>query len=81
MSGGWAWSVPITADSVQVGDAISVGGRTLIVADLCQLPGGAGKMVRFHSGERLTLHPRSALVATRIGPPPVRAYRRRGAER
>ncbi|MCU4749155.1 MULTISPECIES: hypothetical protein [unclassified Streptomyces] len=81
MSGGWVWSVPLTADTVRVGDAISVGGRTLIVADLCELPGGAGKMLRFRSGERLTLHPRSELSASRIGPPPVRAYRRRRTDR
>ncbi|AKG44894.1 hypothetical protein H7827_10395 [Streptomyces sp. JH002] len=77
---GWNRAVEVTADSVRVGDAVTLGGRTLTVADLNGLPNGA-KQLRFATGEILTLHCRSALTVTRLSPPPPRAYRRRREDR
>ncbi|MFB4194358.1 hypothetical protein [Streptomyces carpaticus] len=66
MSRAWARTVDITADTVLVGDVLTVGGRQLLVADLVRVPGG--RRLRFASGETLTLHPHSRMTATRSGP-------------
>lgn len=63
--GGPAAPVEVTSDSVQRGDIIQIGGRPRRVADLLQLPGGA-KRLRFESGELLTMHSRTRLVAVRM---------------
>ncbi|WP_078518776.1 hypothetical protein [Streptomyces sp. FxanaC1] len=62
--GGPAGSIEITADSVQRGDVIQIGGHPCRVTDLLQLAGGA-KRLRFESGELLTMHSRTRLVAVR----------------
>lgn len=49
---------------MQRGDVIQIGGHPCRVPDLCQLPGGA-KHLRFESGELLTMHSRTRLVALR----------------
>jgi hypothetical protein len=58
-------SVEITVTTVQRGDVIEVGGCPHRVADLVQLPGGA-KQLRFESGELLTMHSRTRLIALRV---------------
>ncbi|MFH8620867.1 hypothetical protein ACH4A8_03025 [Streptomyces vietnamensis] len=60
-----AASIEITATTVQRGDVIQIGGQPCRVADLFHLPGGA-KRLRFESGELLTLHARSRLIALRM---------------
>ncbi|MER5256095.1 hypothetical protein [Streptomyces sp. NPDC002855] len=65
LSGALASTVEITATSVLRGDVIEVGGQPCRVIDLVQLPGGAKQLV-FESGELLTMHPRSRLVALRM---------------
>ncbi|MGW7078715.1 hypothetical protein [Streptomyces sp. NPDC054866] len=64
-SGALASTVEITAASVQRGDVIQVGGQPCRVTDLFQLPHGAKQLV-FESGELLTMHPRTRLVALRM---------------
>ncbi|MGW7085256.1 hypothetical protein ACWGH2_17435 [Streptomyces sp. NPDC054871] len=64
-SGALASTIEITAASVQRGDVIQVGGQPCRVSDLFQLPQGAKQLV-FESGELLTMHPRTRLVALRI---------------
>ncbi|MCX5081771.1 hypothetical protein OG862_12275 [Streptomyces sp. NBC_00401] len=64
-SGVMAAPVEITMASVRRGDVIEVGGSPHRVADLVQLPGGA-KQLRFESGELLTMHARSRLIALRV---------------
>ncbi|TGB08594.1 hypothetical protein [Streptomyces sp. MZ04] len=64
-SGALASTVEITAASVQRGDVIQVGGQPCRVTDLFQLPQGCKQLV-FESGELLTMHPRSRLVALRM---------------
>ena len=59
---GLAANVEITSASVQRGDVIQIGGQLCRVADLFQLPGGA-KRLRFETGELLTMHFRTRLVA------------------
>ncbi|MEW9517778.1 hypothetical protein [Streptomyces tubercidicus] len=59
-----ASSVEITSATVQRGDVIQIGGHSCRVTDLLQLPGGA-KRLCFESGELLTMHSRSRLVAVR----------------
>jgi hypothetical protein len=61
---GWPEAVEITAETVLVGDVISVGGRPLVVADLVLTTRG-GRRLEFATGEALTLHSRSRLNATR----------------
>ncbi|MEW1752044.1 hypothetical protein AB0411_23210 [Streptomyces angustmyceticus] len=63
---GDAVAVPgeITSASVQRGDVIQIGGQLCRVTDLLQLSGGA-KRLRFESGELLTVHSRTRLVALR----------------
>ncbi|KND45510.1 hypothetical protein [Streptomyces stelliscabiei] len=57
--------VEITSTTVQRGDIIQVGGRACRVSNLFQLPQGA-KQLLFESGELLTMHTRSRLLAVRI---------------
>ncbi|MFE2228630.1 hypothetical protein [Streptomyces kronopolitis] len=59
-----ATPVEITSASVQRGDIIQIGGHSCRVTNLLQLPSGA-KRLCFESGELLTLHARSRLVALR----------------
>ncbi|MCL7429275.1 hypothetical protein [Streptomyces sp. YS415] len=56
--------VEITAATVQRGDIIQLGGRARQVRDLFQLPQGAKQLV-FDSGELLTIHMRTRLIAVR----------------
>ncbi|WP_329547884.1 hypothetical protein OG548_31130 [Streptomyces sp. NBC_01356] len=60
-----ASSVEITSTSVQRGDVIQVGGQPCRVTDLFQLPHGA-KQLLFESGELLTMHTRTRLIAVRV---------------
>jgi hypothetical protein len=57
-------SIEVTAATVQRGDVIQVGGRACRVRDLFQLSQGAKQLV-FESGELLTIHARTRLVAVR----------------
>ncbi|MEV5310823.1 hypothetical protein [Streptomyces sp. NPDC052610] len=57
--------VEITSSNVQRGDVIQVGGREYRVADLVQLRGGAKQLI-FETGELLTMHTRTRLVAVRV---------------
>lgn len=57
-------NVEITAATVQRGDIIQLGGRACRVRDLFQLPQGAKQLV-FDSGELLTIHTRTRLIAVR----------------
>ncbi|MDT0394225.1 hypothetical protein [Streptomyces edwardsiae] len=76
LSGAVLSPIEITATSVQLGDVIQVGGQQCRVTDLFQLPGGAKRLV-FDSGELLTIHTRTRLVALRLvrvrGGDPARA--------
>ncbi|MFI7090886.1 hypothetical protein [Streptomyces lydicus] len=63
-SGAAVAPVEITSASVQRGDVIQIGGHPCRVTDLLQLPGGA-KRLWFESGELLTMHSRTRLVALR----------------
>ncbi|MFD4952440.1 hypothetical protein [Streptomyces sp. NPDC058451] len=64
-SGALLSPVEITSASVQRGDVIQIGGQQCRVADLFQLPGGSKQLV-FDSGELLTMHTGTRLVALRI---------------
>ncbi|MCX4915312.1 hypothetical protein [Streptomyces sp. NBC_00687] len=57
-------SIEVTAATVQRGDVIQLGGRACRVRDLFQLSQGAKQLV-FESGELLTIHARTRLVAVR----------------
>ncbi|MFD7033379.1 hypothetical protein ACFWAR_35665 [Streptomyces sp. NPDC059917] len=57
--------VEITSTSVQRGDVIQIGGQSWQVMDLIQLPASA-KRLRFETGEQLTMHARTRLVALRM---------------
>lgn len=57
-------TVSVTSTTVMPGDVIQVGGRPLRVADLVALPHRA-KRLRFETGETLTMHIRTHLVAFR----------------
>ncbi|MFE5815657.1 hypothetical protein ACFQ6S_19915 [Streptomyces sp. NPDC056479] len=57
--------VEITSTTVQCGDIIQVGGRACRVSNLFQLPQGA-KQLLFESGELLTIHTRTRLLAVRM---------------
>ncbi|WUG01103.1 hypothetical protein OG803_16755 [Streptomyces sp. NBC_00467] len=74
-SGAMAATVEITSANVQRGDVLQIGGQPCRVADLIQLPGGA-KRLRFESGELLTMHSRTRLVALRMlrGGDSIRAF-------
>ncbi|MGV9454739.1 hypothetical protein [Streptomyces sp. NPDC003635] len=63
-SGALVANVEITAATVQRGDVIQVGGRACRVRDLFQLSRGAKQLI-FDSGELLTIHARTRLVAVR----------------
>ncbi|MFG2215788.1 hypothetical protein ACGFN1_13060 [Streptomyces sp. NPDC048685] len=58
-------TVEITSTTVRRGDVIQVGGRSCRVSDLCQLPHGAKRLL-FETGELLTIHGRTRLVAVRM---------------
>jgi hypothetical protein len=60
-----ASNIEVTAATVQRGDIIQLGGHAYRVRDLFQLPQGA-KQLRFESGELLTMHARTRLVAVRM---------------
>ncbi|MEU6227561.1 hypothetical protein [Streptomyces sp. NPDC047042] len=60
-----AQPVEITSTTVQRGDIIQVGGRACRVSNLFQLPQGA-KQLLFESGELLTMHTRTRLLAVRM---------------
>ncbi|KOU96946.1 hypothetical protein [Streptomyces sp. XY533] len=64
-SGSLAANIEITSISVQRGDVIQIGGQPCRVTDPVQLPAGA-KRLFFESGEVLTMHARSRLVALRL---------------
>ncbi|MFH9794071.1 hypothetical protein [Streptomyces virginiae] len=64
-SGSLAANIEITSISVQRGDVIQIGGQPCRVADLVQLPAGA-KRLFFESGEVLTMHAQSRLIALRM---------------
>ncbi|MFG2487113.1 hypothetical protein ACGFSI_30700 [Streptomyces virginiae] len=64
-SGALAANIEITSVSVKRGDVIQIGGQPCRVTDLVQLPAGA-KRLFFESGEVLTMHARSRLVALRL---------------
>ncbi|MFF3798199.1 hypothetical protein [Streptomyces sp. NPDC002134] len=57
-------NVEITSSTVQRGDIIQLGGRACRVSDLFQLPHGAKQLV-LDSGELLTIHTRTRLIAVR----------------
>ncbi|MEU3074566.1 hypothetical protein [Streptomyces laurentii] len=60
-----AVNIEITSATVQRGDVLQIGGQLCRVADLVQLPGGA-KQLHFESGELLTMHSRTRLIALRM---------------
>ncbi len=64
-AGALAANIEITSDSVQRGDVIQIGGQPCRVADLVQLPAGAKRLL-FETGEALTMHARSRLIALRM---------------
>lgn len=64
-TGAYAVSIEITSVSVQLGDVIQIGGQPCRVADLVQMPAGA-KRLFFETGEVLTMHARSQLIALRM---------------
>lgn len=64
-SGALAANVEITSVTVRRGDVLQIGGQPCRVADLFHLPGGAKRLL-FESGELLTLHSRSRLIALRL---------------
>ncbi|WP_326787701.1 hypothetical protein [Streptomyces sp. NBC_00151] len=62
--GGLVAIIEVTAATVQRGDVIQLGGRACRVRDLFQLSQGAKQLV-FESGELLTIHACTRLVAVR----------------
>ncbi|WP_329202180.1 MULTISPECIES: hypothetical protein [unclassified Streptomyces] len=64
-SGALAANIEITSTTVRRGDVIQIGGQPCRVADLIQLPAGA-KRLFFESGELLTMHARTRLIALRM---------------
>ncbi|MBJ7001213.1 hypothetical protein JG491_14180 [Streptomyces sp. CRPSP2-6A1] len=65
LGGALVSNIEVTAATVQRGDVIQLGGLPCRVADLFQLPQGA-KQLLFESGELLTMHARTRLVAVRM---------------
>ncbi|MDX3247073.1 hypothetical protein PV408_36200 [Streptomyces sp. ME18-1-4] len=65
LGGAPASTVEITATTVRRGDIIQVGGRACRVIDLFQLRHGA-KQLLFESGELLTIHARTRILAVRM---------------
>ncbi|MFF5404152.1 hypothetical protein ACFY8K_15440 [Streptomyces misionensis] len=65
LGGALVSNVEVTAATVQRGDVIQLGGLPCRVADVFQLPQGA-KQLLFESGELLTMHARTRLVAVRM---------------
>ncbi|MFJ3926466.1 hypothetical protein [Streptomyces sp. NPDC090022] len=64
-SGAIASRVEITSTNVQRGDVIQVGGQPHRVIDIRQLPRGAKRLL-FETGEQLTMHRRTRLIALRV---------------
>ncbi|MFJ3697551.1 hypothetical protein ACIPW9_26145 [Streptomyces sp. NPDC090052] len=60
-----AGPVEVTSTSVMRGDVIQIGGTPCRVTDLFQLPGGL-KRLHFESGELLTIHTHTRLIALRV---------------
>ncbi|MEV5881672.1 hypothetical protein AB0L74_02905 [Streptomyces sp. NPDC052020] len=58
-------NIEITSTTVRRGDIIQVGGRPCQVSDLFQLSHGA-KQLLSESGELLTMHTRTRLLAVRM---------------
>ncbi|MYU09029.1 hypothetical protein GTY81_35225 [Streptomyces sp. SID8366] len=65
LGGALVSNVEVTATTVQRDDVIQLGGLPCRVADLFQLSQGA-KQLLFESGELLTMHARTRLVAVRM---------------
>ncbi|NXY95687.1 hypothetical protein HYE82_15070 [Streptomyces sp. BR123] len=63
--GALAANIEITSVNVQRGDVIQIGGQPCRVADLVQLPAGAKRLL-FETGEVLTMHAQSRLIALRM---------------
>jgi len=57
-------AVEINAHTVRRADIIAVGGQYLQVVDIVRLHGDARRL-HFHSGETLTIHARTSLLALR----------------
>lgn len=57
-------AVEITAATVKRGDVITIGGQSMKVQNLFDLPGG-GKRIQFPGGAVLTLHSGTILTALR----------------
>ncbi|MFJ3643341.1 hypothetical protein ACIPRD_26795 [Streptomyces sp. NPDC090108] len=57
-------NIEVTANTVQRGDIIQLGGCACRVRDLIQLSQGAKQLI-FDSGELLTIHTRTRLVVLR----------------
>lgn len=64
LGGALVSNIEVTATTVQRGDIIQLGGQACRVRDLFQLPQGAKQLI-FESGELLTIHTRTRLVAAR----------------
>lgn len=58
-------AVEVTAATIKRGDLITVGGKPMLVTDLITLAGGA-KRIRFKSGELLSIHAETRLIALRV---------------
>ncbi|RSR98176.1 hypothetical protein EF913_29120 [Streptomyces sp. WAC04189] len=58
-------NIEVTANTVQRGDVIQLGGHAFRVKDLFQLPQGAKQLI-LESGELLTIHARTRLVVVRM---------------
>ncbi|MFG2117785.1 hypothetical protein [Streptomyces sp. NPDC048710] len=65
LGGALVANIEVNAATVQRGDIIQLGGRAYRVSDLFQLAQGA-KQLLFESGELLTIHTRTRLVAVRM---------------
>ncbi|MFB6955779.1 hypothetical protein ACFCYB_01780 [Streptomyces sp. NPDC056309] len=65
LGGALVSNIEVTATTVQRGDIIQLGGQACRVKDLFQLAQGA-KQLLFESGELLTIHTRTRLVAVRM---------------
>ncbi|MFD8789930.1 hypothetical protein [Streptomyces vinaceus] len=64
-SGGLAATIEVTSITVRRGDIIQIGGRPCRVSDLVQLHAGAKRLL-FETGEALTMHTGSRLIALRM---------------
>ncbi|MBO8202215.1 hypothetical protein [Streptomyces smyrnaeus] len=57
-------AIEVGAGELKTGDVIQVGGRSMAVADLRHITGGA-KRIGFQSGDALTITPSTTLVVFR----------------